>query len=47
MIGTRYLASFPLTVFDHLQYDANMVDTWGQCPTKNLKTFSCSVSLRA
>jgi len=23
------------------------VDTWGQCPAKNLKAFSCSISLRA
>jgi len=46
MIGICYLASFPLTVFDHLQY-ASMVDTCGQCPTKNLKAFSCSISLRA
>ena len=30
MIGTCYLASFPLAVLDHLQYDANMVDTRGR-----------------
>jgi len=46
VIGTCYLASFPLTVFDHLQY-ANMVDTRGQSPMKNFKAFSCSISLRA